>query len=76
MAKSIKGKRSGFGLQMRTFTGKSGRTYIVFKLPSGAFHAFLETEAKEAAKDCGALVEGNPNTRLYWANLWNKPLEE
>jgi hypothetical protein len=48
MAKTIKGKRSGFGLEIKTFQGHSGRTYIVFKLPTWAFHTFVETEAKEA----------------------------
>jgi len=73
MAKSIKGKRKGMGLEIRTFEGDSGATYIVFKLPQGKgkYHAFREVEAKEAARDCGAnLDEGH--TRDYWATRWNE----
>lgn len=73
MAKTIKGKRAGFGLDMKTFASKDGkRTYIVFRLPQGAFHAFVETEAKQAAKDCGADLKGNPHTREWWESIWDK----
>lgn len=61
----------GAGLEIKTFEGTQG-TYLVMKLPSGAFHAFVETEAKQAAKDCGAKVRGYPNTREYWKSLWNR----
>jgi hypothetical protein len=71
MAKVIKGKKQGFGLQMKTFQGQKG-TYIVFKLPTGAFHAFVETEAKAAARDCGSTMTDRHNTRDYWKELWHK----
>jgi hypothetical protein len=29
-------------------------------------------EAKTAARDCGAQFEDNPNTHVYWNQLWNK----
>jgi hypothetical protein len=67
---AIKQKRHGYGLEMRTFKGKKG-TYLVFRLPDGAFHAFLETEAKQAARDCGAEL-GDANTRMFWKTLWDK----
>jgi hypothetical protein len=72
VAKTMAGKRAGMGLEMQTFHGTKG-TYIVFKLPTGAYHAFVETEAKAAAKDCGAALDANPNTRQWWDTLWDKP---
>jgi hypothetical protein len=44
MAKTIKKKRQGFGLDMKTFEGSKG-TYIVFKLPNGAFHGAVTASA-------------------------------
>jgi hypothetical protein len=70
MAKNIKAKKAGFGLDMKQFTGKKGN-YIVFRLPSGAFHAFLEVEAKDAARDCGS-TKTTENTREFWKELWAK----
>jgi len=66
---NLKGKRAGLGLEMRTFQGTQG-TFLVFRLASGAFHVFAETEAKAAAKDCGAKVDGN--TRTMWQELWDR----
>jgi len=62
-------KRSGLGLDMRTFRGKAGK-YLVFHTPSGSFHVFKEVEAKEAARDCGSTVEAN--TREMWKQVWNR----
>ncbi len=70
MPKTVKGKKAGIGLEMKTFKGTKGN-YIVFKLPTGAFHTFVETEAKSAAKDCGS-TRTDTNTREYWRELWNK----
>ena len=67
MPKTIKPKRKGAGLEARTFKGNSGQTYLIFKTLSGGFHAFVETEAKEAARDCGAPL--GP-TRRRWESLW------
>jgi hypothetical protein len=61
-------KRSNVALEVKTFDGKSGTRYLVFKTAEGSYHVFAETEAKQAAKDCGA--EGN-HTRDYWRSLWN-----
>lgn len=44
----------------------------MLKKSDGAFHVFVEVEAKEAAKDCGATDMGNANTRDMWNKLWNK----
>jgi hypothetical protein len=60
-------KRKGFGLEARTFTGKSGQTYLVFKTLDKGFHVFVEIEAKEAADDCGTKHKG---TRRGWRWLW------
>ena len=66
----VKTKKQGFSLDIRTFNGKDGGTYLVFQAWSGAFHVFREVEAKAAAKDCGASSKGN--TRQMWQELWNK----
>jgi hypothetical protein len=68
-------KRDGFGLETKTFTGKSGKTYLVFRTPKGAFHAFTEIDAKEAAQDCRSASIGN--TREQWKSIWTgKPVSQ
>lgn len=67
--KKFRAKRADYGLQVRTFTGRSGHAYIVFRAPRGSFHVFIETEAKAAAKNCGG--KGN-DTRRLWQSLWDK----
>ena len=64
-------KRRGVGLEMKTFPGNDGQNYLVFRTPRGAYHTFVEVEAKEAARKCGA-KDGKPrlNTRKMWENLW------
>jgi hypothetical protein len=71
MKKTITGKRSGAGLEMRTFRGKDGRAYLVFKTGKGSFHTFVETEAKEAARECGT-PRTSGNTRQMWSSRWDK----
>lgn len=69
---TIKKKRSGTGLSMQTFRGKQdGCSYLVFRTGDGSFHTFVETDAKEAAEDCGATI--GTNTRQLWSSLWNLP---
>ncbi len=41
-----------FELAIRSFVGRDGNTYLVF-LTSKAYHVFIETEAKAAAKQVG-----------------------
>jgi hypothetical protein len=43
-----------FGIEMRTFTGKSGTKYLTFKTPRGSYHTFSEVIARDAAADCGS----------------------
>ena len=62
-------KRAGFGLEVRSLSGKSGKSYIVFKTKNGSFHVFQEVEAKAAARDCGVQIAGR-NTRQAWQEIW------
>lgn len=65
---TVKKKREGLGLEMKTFEGEDGNTYLVFHTSSGSFHVFMEVEAKEAARQCGAMEE--KNTRGMWIDIW------
>jgi len=64
----MKEKKKGVGLQIRSFTGRDGKQYLVFRTPTGAFNVFKEVEAKQAAQECGCTVTGN--TRKMWGSLW------
>ncbi len=66
----IKPKKQGLGLEMKTFEGKDEKTYLVFRTKSGAYHVFQEVEAKQAARNCGALKERH--ARQMWNEVWNK----
>jgi hypothetical protein len=66
----IKKKRKGFGLEIKTYRGTDGVSYLVFRTRQGAFNVFMEVEAKEAARQCGAAREGTP--RQMWSDLWGK----
>ena len=46
---ATKPKRTGAGFEIRTFKGKSGTLYTVFKTTGGGFHVLAEVEAKAAA---------------------------
>jgi hypothetical protein len=64
-------KRPDTEIGMRTFLGRSGRTYLVFKeRDRPVFHVFAEIQAKEAAEDCGAETSIG-NTQTIWDKLWN-----
>ena len=69
-----KDKRMGVGLEVRTFYGKKGEAFLVFKTPKNAYHVFKEVEAKDAARQCGAT--GAANTRSMWARLWNSEKQD
>src|SRR5437660_12854494 len=62
---AIPQKRRGLGLEMRSFAGRHGNSYLVFRTSGGSFHVFVEVEAKEAARQCGATNEAN--TRQMWS---------
>jgi len=66
----LKEKRQGSGLGMKIFTGKDGNSYLVFRTLEGSYHAFIEVEAKQAARECGATQERN--TRQMWEEIWNE----
>jgi hypothetical protein len=63
-------KREGTQIGFKTFVGKDGTRYLVLRSLEGSFHVFVEIEAKQAARECGAaeLV----NTRQMWESLWEK----
>ena len=65
----MKKKMQGLGLEVKTFMGKSGAPYLVFRTNPGSFHVFIEVEAKGAARDCGT-KEGT--THQMWARLWKR----
>lgn len=68
----LKDKREGTGLEFKTFVGKDGVHYLVFRSLEGSFHAFVEVEAKQAARECGATEDPYDNTRTMWESLWNQ----
>jgi hypothetical protein len=78
MLSVLKPKPTGKSLEVKTFSGKDGTVYLVYRLPSGAYHVYAEVEAKQAAVECGALdAMGSPtadqreiNTRTLWDTLW------
>jgi hypothetical protein len=62
--------KANYEMGMRTFVGKSGINYLVFKAPDGSYHTYTEIVARDAARDCGA-VGDDMNTRNLWGQLWN-----
>lgn len=73
---NIKSKRTGTELSMRTFQGDDARSYLVFRTGKGAFHTFVETQAKEAARRCRKYIDGKEftegNTRQMWESIWRE----
>jgi hypothetical protein len=72
--KKLKGKKQGAGLEIKTFEGASGQTYIVYRTPARRsnehrYHVFAETEAKAAGKDCGG---SGPTTHHVWRSIWDQ----
>ncbi len=66
----LKDKREGTQLGFKAFDGADGRRYLVFRTVDGSFHAFVEVEAKEVSRQCGA-AEGT-NTRTMWESIWDR----
>lgn len=63
----LKEKRAGTELGMKVFNGEDGKQYLVFR--SGRkYHVFVEVEAKEAARQCGA--KEKPKGPAMWDGLW------
>jgi hypothetical protein len=63
-------KRAGTDRGMKVFAGRDGKRYRVFGTLDGSFHAFVEVEAKQAARDYGA--DELANTRLMSGSLWDR----
>ena len=61
-------KRNGSQLGFKVFVGKDGTRYLVFRSLEGSFHVFVEVEAKQIARECGAAELSN--TRQMWESLW------
>ncbi|HZY94091.1 MAG TPA: hypothetical protein VFE98_04415 [Candidatus Bathyarchaeia archaeon] len=62
-------------LDIRTFPTKHSKPkkrYLVFRLPDGSYHTFVEVQAKAAALECGAEGGRESNTRTLWDELWYK----
>ena len=53
-----------------TMADASGDRFPVLRTLDGSFHTFVEVEAKQAARECGATDEGN--TRQMWESIWNR----
>jgi hypothetical protein len=70
MEPTLKRKKHGVNLEMRTFDGADGITYLVFRSTGGSYHVFAEVQAKEAARRCGAKKGSTP--REMWRSLWGK----
>jgi hypothetical protein len=69
--KRFKPKKAGTALEAKTFIGKKGNAYTVFKTPGGSYHVLVETEAKAAARDSGAKGK-KKTTRQLWDSIWNQ----
>jgi hypothetical protein len=54
--RSWRAKRLGYGLNMRVFPTTDDREdqVLLIQDPAGRFHTFVEVEAKQAARRCGA----------------------
>jgi hypothetical protein len=66
----LKEKMANTELGLKIFDGKDGNRYLVFRTLDGSFHTFVEVEAKQAARECGA--QELVNTREMWKSLWDK----
>ena len=66
----LKEKKHGASLEIRTFQGQDDCSYLVLRTTKGSYHVFVEVEAKQAARECGATVEDN--TRKMWEQVWNQ----
>ena len=66
----IKPKKQGASLEIKTLSGSDGNQYVVFRTLDGSYHTFVEVEAKQAARECGA--EEGANTRQMWESIWKQ----
>ncbi|HUE11923.1 MAG TPA: hypothetical protein VMQ54_13320 [Steroidobacteraceae bacterium] len=72
--KKHKSKKQGAGLEIKTFKGKTGDTYVVYRTPAPSsnlhrYHVFVEVEAKAAGKDCGG---NGATTHHVWRSIWDQ----
>jgi hypothetical protein len=60
-------KRKSFGIEMKTFQGNKGETYLVLTDGGDKYHVFGEVEAKKAA--CRLRVYARPAEEQPRANV-------
>lgn len=64
-------KRKSFGIEMKTFQGSKGETYLVLTDGGRKYHVFGEVEAKKAAIDCGCKLDPRKNgPGPMWKDRW------
>ena len=63
-------KRKGFELQTKTVKDSKNKVnYLFFKTANGAYHAFMEVAAKDAALKCIKKPDRSKNTRQLCKEL-------
>jgi hypothetical protein len=67
MPKTVKVKRSGLAVEIKTFRGDKA-TYLVMRT-GNTFHVFAEVEAKAAATDCGCPFDPRHN---HMHKMWRE----
>ena len=68
---TIKPKTKNLAVACKTFTGKSGITYLVFRGAKEA-HVFTEVSSRRAAIDCGATQKRGVHAVNRWKEIWDK----
>jgi hypothetical protein len=63
-------KSLGPGLEIKTFRGRSGVCYLVFRTHDGTFHVFQDVDPQEACRDCAQETE--TDDRQGWEILWQR----
>ena len=66
----LRPRRKSLTIQMKTFEGKSGKTYLVF-LNDTEVHVFTEVGAKAAAVDCGGSGKKGVWAVKRWQAIWD-----
>jgi hypothetical protein len=63
-------------VEVRSFRGKDGRSYLVYRYPSSkskrfSYHTFVEVQDKAACREyCGGEIDG---TNPGWWDIWPEP---
>lgn len=62
--KNGSGRWLDVGPEIKSFRGKTGASYLIFRTHDGDFHVYRGTDAREAALDCGA-GEGSTGREMW-----------